>query len=240
VGNLTHDERTAIIDEEWAAALGDARLDAADVCLVLMVGPRPPTARFAIWHEPGEHIVPGLDVTPDAADRANEASCKPLHRVLLWSDFPATEVGVAMLAGFMRHELEHARQWNALGYTIFELDDLLTDVVLQKTGNVGGPGGVGGYYNFKPVEQDANAAASMYLRQRYPNRVHGLLADNDSSALVRSETPPEDTATLFARSFAFLFQHRGAFAAVVAPQTPLDRVEVMYPGYAALWRALEA
>lgn len=240
MGDVNGAARDEVIEREWREALADAEIEARDVRLIVIDRPRPESARLAVWHAPDEFVLPGGELVDEELDRANADGCKEHHRVILWRDFPLTEIGVAIVAGWMRHELEHARQWNALGATIFELDGFLTSVVLEKVGSAGGSGGAAAYYNFKPVEQDANAAASMYLRRRYADRVENVLADQTGSALVRSHTAPEGIDTLWVRSFAFLFQFRRVFETLVAPLTPLGHIEAMYPDYADAWRSLES
>jgi hypothetical protein len=160
LGELTRDE---LIAREWAAALADAELDAADFCLIVVDGPIAGTGRFAVWHEPGLARAETEFLKGDDLVRANSDECLNRHLVAVWRDFELTDFGVAFPAGRLRHELEHARQWNALGVEPFELDELLGQVLLLKVENTQG---AGYYYTFKPIEQDANAAASMFVRRK--------------------------------------------------------------------------
>ena len=58
----------------------------------------------------------------------------------------------------MRHELEHASQWDHHGQPIYGLYDLVLEVLAHKAAELEGCGGM--YVNAIPAEQDANAAAS--------------------------------------------------------------------------------
>jgi hypothetical protein len=74
------------------------------------------------------------------------------RRVAIWRD-----VDLPVFAGRLRHELEHARQWDRFGRSIFELYDLIRDELLpRKAGDLNGCAGM--YVNAIPAEQDANAA----------------------------------------------------------------------------------
>ena len=120
----------------------------------------------------------------------------------MWKAGIDDPVARALLAAKIRHELEHAVQWNEYGEGIFKLADLGDNVLRKKLGDT--PKGAG-YYQLKPTENDANAAASMYVRDRYPEHVASLLAMDEGLALVRSIVPPEPIHTLVVRSVAFLF-----------------------------------
>jgi hypothetical protein len=235
------DERDAILVEEWQAALEDAELPEDRVRLIVVERPRPEDARLACWHEPdlprGETDL----LQGDDFEVAKSEEYRSRHLVVVWRDFDTGPLGVAVLAGKLRHELEHARQWEARGGDVFDLDRLLERVLAHKIEFQST--GAGAYYNFKPIEQDANAAASMYLRERYPEQVAPMLLDPEGSALVRSLRPPEGPDTLVGRTVAFLYMFAGAYAEKAAPRAPaehLKRQPSAGEAAAAAWRALEA
>jgi hypothetical protein len=112
---------------------------------------------------------------------------------------------VAVVGAMLGHELEHARQQEAVGNDAFDIDDQFLDRAIRL--RVGGlPGGTE-LYNLKPMELDANAAAAMYLRKCHPGHVDAIL-DGPFAGLARSLTPPEDPATLLTRTVACLFLFR--------------------------------
>lgn len=70
-------------------------------------------------------------------------------------------------AALLRHELEHARQFDAVGAGVFDLQDFLeNDVLSEVAGGLDGCGG--GLINAVPTEIDSNAAASVFISARFP------------------------------------------------------------------------
>lgn len=93
---------------------------------------------------------------------ANGPDVRDRHRVAVFADVdwddPEQE---AVLAGFLRHEVRHAEQWDELGQDFFDLYDLAELVCQWKVGGL--PRG-GILYGLIPAEMDANAAAAKLLR----------------------------------------------------------------------------
>jgi hypothetical protein len=93
-----------------------------------------------------------------------------------------------------------------------------------------------------PIEWDANAAASQYLRKhaRHHRQVRALHESRDSY-LVRSELPASDPTTLPARMVGFLFSLREAcIEQAVQEGMTFDLViDSLIPGTGELWRMLE-
>ena len=64
----------------------------------------------------------------------------------------------------------------------------------------------------KPAEQDANAAAAVYLKQHHPEAVDTILRHPNLSQLARSNVGPEDMDTLLKRTICFLYLYRDVCA----------------------------
>jgi hypothetical protein len=102
-----------------------------------------------------------------------------LHRIVVWSDQDPV-----LLAAKMRHELEHARQYDSHGPPLFGLHQLASAVLDVKVRGLTGGGFV---YGSIPTEVDANAAAARYVNARYPADAERLLnARHEASNLLRS------------------------------------------------------
>jgi hypothetical protein len=123
----------------------------------------------AVWFPPGDEIVVD-DQFPDAdqiAD-ANAPEHIELHRMSLRADDD-----VAATSGRMRHELGHARQYEALGRSIFNLQRFIEEALAYRAGGLDGC--AGHLINAIPTELDTNAAASVLLRERHPREVERIL-----------------------------------------------------------------
>jgi hypothetical protein len=179
-------------------------------------------------------------VDEQLAAELNSPSRINLHRVVLRRPFASDPTTAARICGKLRHELEHARQWTACGPPVFQLSHVADQVLVLKL--LGLPGGRA-FYNLKPLEQDANAAAAMLVRRRWPDAVTVLLEDPDEAPLVRSLTPPGSPQTLVTRMIAFLYLYEDLCAEVVA-QLPWTFAEFLDrdvgPDVGALWRTLDA
>jgi hypothetical protein len=223
------------VEEEWRAALEHAGLDHTEFRLFVLEGERPEDAAHAAYYNPGLAIVGTGALSEAQEDWINESVDH--HRVSVWKEGVDHPVGRALLAAKIRHELEHAVQWMEGGDGVFKLSDLGDHVLREKLGDT--PKGAA-YYQLKPTENDANAAASMYVRDRYPEHVPSLLAMDEGIALVRSTVPPEPRDTLVARSVAFLFLFRNETEAVLpAPPTVDSWLDSLCDGAGSVWNALE-
>jgi hypothetical protein len=135
-------------------------------------------------------IVPDNDLVPEKlATEANAPEAINRHRTVVRRPLTSDPVLIAAFSGKLRHELEHARQWNACGLAGFQLSNLADTVLAPKL----------------TTEQDANAASAMFLRARWREAITALLDDLDHGPLARSLTPPGSLETLLARMVAFLY-----------------------------------
>jgi hypothetical protein len=228
------------IQEEWEAALEDAGL-ASEGCVLFLSDSTPlDEGRGAQWWEPGMTIEPDDQlVTENLAAEANSPENRDRHRIVVRRPFTSDPASVARFSGKLRHELEHARQWDACGLPVFALNNVADGVLQLKV--VGLPGGRV-FTNLKPVEQDANAASAMFLRARWPDTIRFLLDDPEHAPLVRSLTPPGRPETLLTRMVAFLYLYEDlcarleeTWAGAISFAEYLDQIA---PGAGELWRTL--
>lgn len=233
------------VAERWAAALADAGIAAEDVAFWpcegfhLLTEPAPACTFPAVRSFVDERFEPALERAGyDVADEMRP-------RVALYTDFhdPEEDGGanaVALLDGVMRHELHHVQQnayWNARGVDLYELDGLLDWLIKQTVRN---PGLL---YNCKPIEQDANAAASLYLWGLYDKEVlRRIYAGGRFAELVRYYHPPGEPETLVERmvSFCLLLPRAVAKWESIYLEPFGAALEREAPGSRALWEALQA
>jgi hypothetical protein len=228
---------------EWEAALLDAGLQGGDIALW-------PCEGFA---DSGD-VAPACSYPPErdfddarfrpALERAGydlEAERRP--RVAVFTDFyDVDEDGgapvEALLAGLLRHELEHVRQhcyWSALGVNLFELDGLVDRVLGLKAE------GIGALFNAKPTESDANAAASRYLQTRYDDARQAIHQGRRLGELARYPAGPEPIRTLVPRLAAFSLLVRTQLEEHAAAYQEPTATLIEYWGSAGtgeLWREL--
>jgi hypothetical protein len=152
-------------------------------------------------HQGARPWVPGDDTQ---RDEANSEDDRVLHRITI----PAQPSDCATFAALVRHELEHARQYDA-GVGIADLHDFIEyDVLPEVAGGVNGcPGAL---INSIPTEMDCNAAASVYISDRFSTTEVELIRKGDRRALGCSLIPPAPPETLPARMIAFAFVYREA------------------------------
>jgi hypothetical protein len=190
--------------------------------------------------EPGMTIEADDDVvSEELAAEMNSPQHLNRHRVIVRRPLESDPFSIAAFSGKLRHELEHARQWNACGLSVFQLSDLADSVLAPK---IRGLAGGNRFIHLKPIEQDANAAAAIFLRARWPDEVTALLDDPNDGPLVRSLTPPGSTATLVTRMVAFLYLYEDLCAALEAkwPFGFAEHLDGIAPSAGALWRTLQA
>jgi hypothetical protein len=224
------------IQEECDAALANAGLAREQVRFFPLAGLN--TGHWgAAWFRPHTDIEEGDRGFPgDSAQRAiaNNDENRDLHRITIPTEPPDR----ATFAALVRHELEHARQWNArLGN--FDLHDFIEHDVLPEV--VGGIDGcrAGALINTIPTEIDCNAAASVYIGKRFSAAEVQAIRDTDRRALACSLVPPPPPETLPARMVAFAFVHRSAVEAHAARRGfSVPPILGMYSA-SALWARLE-
>jgi hypothetical protein len=144
-----------------------------------------------------------------------------------------------VVAAKIRHELEHARQWDlAGGQALYELLDLVYEI---GSARFGGLPQSGRFCNLLPPEQDANAAARRFARAQFDENVIAAQLAGDSAVLFRQSAEPRpDTLASRLISFAAIwsktFEERVAHAGRQLHAT----LALIGPGGSALWNALQA
>lgn len=187
---------------EWRAALADAGVAENDFHLITCLGA--PVTGFvkAVSFDPGlvlrdDADEGGIVVHTDKLADANENANLWRHRVGALEDVDQEdEVELAVLAGLLRHEIEHGKQREVAreGFGLYDITELVAYHIAagdrERERDV---------FHSSPIEADADAAASAHIRKRYPNAVAALLAGPDHY-LVRATAPPGDPKTLVERT----------------------------------------
>lgn len=224
-----------VLEAEWLAALDDAGLTADSFVLYPLDGAQAQNHAGAFWFAPWRCASTCEIPDPDRRAEVNDPANRHLHRIAIWCD-----VEPAVLGARLRHELEHARQWKHYGASIFGLYDLVNRVLERKAGGLDGCGGW--YVNAIPAEQDANAAAAMFLRRRHGKAVERLCRDNDHRMFACSLVGPEALDTLPVRmvAFAFLYRDRCREVADASSCSFECLLDAAFQGISEYWRCLSA
>jgi hypothetical protein len=192
----------------------------------------------AAWFRPhtdieaGDRMFPGNDAQ---RAHANDAESRKLHRIAI----PAEPTDPALFAALLRHELEHARQWDAQP-GIFDLQDFIENDILPEI--AGGLDGCAGWLiNTIPSEMDCNAAASAHISDRFSVADIQPIRDGPKKYLACSLIPPLPPETLPARMIAFAYLHGAALDRHAARRGfPVSSIlRSVYPPAGALWKRLE-
>jgi hypothetical protein len=229
------------IEEQFEAALAHAQLSPEKVKLWMVpTPPQSPSARAA-WYYPRFEIRegPGELLRGDQREEANSAQHQQRHRLAVRTDFDLTgPTGKAILGGLIRHELEHAIQWEVWGRPLFELDQVTDELIDWKAGP---PPGEIPLYRRKPREEDANAAAADFVRQAHAD-VAEALANGEFAELTRSNHPPPDPDTLLVRTVCFQFLYWDLACGMELEEGVsgwAEHIDSIAPGAGDIWRALE-
>jgi hypothetical protein len=192
----------------------------------------------AAWFRPFCDIDRGAEVfARDHArlEEANSDDSRKLHRIVI----PTSPTERVLFAALVRHELEHALQWDAM-LGIFDLHDFIEHEVLpQIAGEL--EGCKGGLVNTIPTEIDRNAAASVYIHERFKAEEVQALRGTDRRLLACSRLKPPPRETLPGRMIAFAFIHRVAVdrLAEVSGFSIAALLRRFGPGVPAYWKKLE-
>ncbi len=191
---------------ECRDALADAGLSAEQVRFFRLRELGTGTIRAA-WFRPHTDIDPHDRHFPgDDAQcaEANSAESRKLHRIAI----PAEPDDRVLFAALVRHELEHARQWDAQPI-IFDLQGFIEDDVLTEV--AGGLDGCnGGLINTVPTRWTAmqQRRSTSPAGSRLPRSNQSGTAPNRFLACsLIGPLPPE---TLPSRMIAFAYVHRAA------------------------------
>jgi hypothetical protein len=163
------------LDDAFTAACADAGMDPALVRIWFCDGdPFTPGVPPSVHYRPQYEIGEDEDsIFGEEGHRlANSEECLQLHRIAVQAGVnPSDRVAVAAGVGLIRHEVEHARQYDgSFGGELKSLD-WIADVIAA---HLDGPNGAS-HYRSKPAEASANAAAARFLQARHPEQ-RGQLA----------------------------------------------------------------
>lgn len=226
----------AAVRPEWEAARADAGFAEVDMRLYPFAGVQSTDGSHAYYFVPGQDLVQS-EKFPDELGRqlqdANEH--RDSHRIAIWVEAPTVALGAKL-----RHELEHARQFDAHGKPLFNLNDVVLATLSERVGSL--PGG-GVLYNLNPMEIDANAASARFAWSRFGEEVcrEHCAERSDYGALFRSLTPPAPLETLPLRMLTFLFEFAdlAELVAVRNDRAFADILDEQWPGAAATWESLQ-
>jgi hypothetical protein len=229
----------------WGDALADAGVDDADVHLVVCAGAAGPGPTTGASYNRGDELPGSLDadgivVTSQKLAEANAPENRSRLRVAILEDVdPDDPEEVAFLAAVMRHELEHCKQWQA-GSEASALYSLVTQVIEHVAD--GDQELAGWLINMQPIEADANAASSAYLRRKHPDAI-AALAEGDNHFLADRTEPPGRPEDLVERTVIFLHSYADACndpARLLPGATFADVLDGRLPGSGDIWRRLQA
>lgn len=141
---------------EWPRIVADAAVGADRIQLIIVRERRPSEAAEAAYWAPSFHGPLDRDGLYQLVRQIGDRSEAAHHLVVVWEELPGHDE--ATVAALLRHEVEHAAQWERHGPLLF--DDL--DYEVQRAGEV-----TGHSYSERPTERAANDAARDYVRRRY-------------------------------------------------------------------------
>jgi hypothetical protein len=232
----------ASIRREFELARVHSRLAPGKVRLIIATPPPEPRAEWAVWYYPGFEITgeSGPLLRGNQREAANSAGQLGLHRLVVRTDLDLPRrTAVAVLAGLIRHELEHAIQWEAEGWPLFELDLLTDQLIDAKAGPAPRDAPL---YRRKPREEDANAAAADFLRYQHPECLDNIAGDDRFAELVRSNHGPPDPGSLLVRTVCFQFLYWDLTRHLEFEDEVSGWAELLdqtIEGAGGIWRALE-
>src|SRR5215210_5849056 len=174
----------------WDSARDHAGLDRRD-CVVFFVKARMPDGRAeASYYRPGrpdmphEWLIPSILrlVPPDVLERYESR-----HRVAIWAEIPRAPY--SLLDPLIRHELEHAVQWQHHGRAYTDLDGFLRELWDARANTE--------RYLSLPSEREANLASAAYAGEVLDEeRLGRLRRKSRYRHLVDFQAPARETDAL--------------------------------------------
>jgi hypothetical protein len=231
------------LEDEWHAALAHAGLTSDRARLWLCEGAdKVKEDRAAVYHPPMLRIEDDdVFLSDGQRGEAQQEDARELHRIAIFEDYRQTENDlsdtlITVMGGVLRHELQHALQQEACGSWVLEIEGTLIHNFLAR--RYGGLPDTMAYYNVRPMEQDANAAAAIFLRERHPEHVDAILK-GPCAQLARSNTGPEAPESLVPRMVGFLYGYRDLCEAESAPVPFWKRLDMYDKRAGRLWQDLD-
>ncbi len=238
------DDAEDFIATEWSAALADARVSVEDYHLIVCGGAPITGPPKAVCFRPGEPLTGannegGIVVTEAKLAEANDPANLNRHRVAVLEDVDdEDEVALAYLAGVLRHEIQHALQREVAphAFDLYPLVDWVLEIASDGDDRL-----LRELFNAQPLEADAHAASSAYLRRRYFSAVERLI-DGEDKYLANQTDPPGAAEHLVRRTVEFL--HGFAFicndpVVIGRDNTFADILDGYVRGAGDDWRELE-
>jgi hypothetical protein len=173
------------------AALADAGVNEAASVLVLVAGAPPADAVEYAYLPPGDWGDLENRVLHDARDCLHEFGS--LHRFGMYAELDAPTAATAV---GLRHEAQHAAQYDQFGRKLFELESILRRA-MRRAGRMDD-------YPQIPSEREANRAAGTYARARYAESVDALAADDRFRQFVEE---PAAVADLLEETVEMIWQY---------------------------------
>lgn len=177
--------------ELWRLALIDAAIR-ADEAYLFVFPARSATRNEATSWVPGTTIDEHDEVEDfgQSIDVANSTEVRGLHRVAIWPAGRPHEVNAALL----RHELEHSRQFELHGSTVRDLFLAALDMLVEYTRDIHGAGVL---YQHIPMERDADAAASGFVRTVFGDAAVDVHEEGHWPLLARNADSPDPVSIRF-------------------------------------------
>lgn len=225
------------IETLWLAACKDAEYEpGTEVALYLLPGGSVDGAA-ALHVEPGSEVVSteAWPMAPNQVADANSAERRVAHRIFA-RDFSSRRVAL----GRLRHELEHARQYDRSSPVYLAMS--FTRDALSRAFNEQNPPTLVGsatLYNLLPFEEDANRAAAILTASRFSPANDEELACTDAP-LFRDASPIQpDTLAMRLLAFSALFPADFSWVADQRGESVRDLLERLGPGVDEGWNALQ-
>lgn len=202
------------VGQLWAIACEHAEYEPGSQAVLYLITGNSKDGHSALHIEPGSRVFSDPEWPLDArqiAD-ANSPARRHAHRILV-RDFRSPRVAL----GRLRHELEHARQYDK-SPDIYLAMDFVQDAVSRAFDEREPPSRTGSaaIYNILPSEEDANRAAAQLTTSHFGPPSDEELADTNGP-LFRDESPIQEatlagrllaTAALFPAAFVWVAQDR--------------------------------
>lgn len=96
----------------------------------------------------------------------------------------------------------------------------------------------GAFLNQMPIEDDANAAASLFIRKRWPDCVDDLRQHDTYATLARAVLGPPSPETLVVRMVGFLFHYRDIIRDLAGGTPEATYIGFFAPSAVVAWQAL--
>jgi hypothetical protein len=184
---MTPDMRVGrrLLLRDLGRALVDSGIGPSNVVAFLLKARCPRWAAAAGYLPPGQPDRPHVALDPFIFRRIQPEivfAHPDRHRIAVWASVP--RLPFAFLGLLLRHELEHAAQYERFGKPLFELNAALREAWASATGR--------DHYGKLPVERQANLAAARYagehlemdvLRRLRRDRYYQQLVGSDGEAL---------------------------------------------------------